>query len=306
MIASSKLRRMCKIINAAASQRYPLSFGNIDYTGAIFHVCARYKALYIPIRAAYIHLHHGSSRYAFAASQPQSSAPQADRRSEPPPGARSRSLVPGRWIFRLPRFGTGQVRDAAASAHRGRREERGRFSFRCIAADVLSSGSGLCAGGFERTAAEVARSEGRTQAYSRSYEVHRSATDRGRSARCSRSSSTDRERTGCLGPPPQHRTRPGAQKKTIVIAAALPPAAISLYESLRGDVLQGAGRPDGLGAIVYHGMLQGLALLMSGPPVAMPRQPQTANSLNVRGDRGLVRLLANMILQTHLEVKHVL
>jgi hypothetical protein len=52
-------------------------------------------------------------------------------------------------------------------------------------------------------------------------------------------------------------------------------------------------------------MLQGLALLMSVPPDPLARQPQTVPASNVRGDRGLVRLLANMVLQTHLEVKHV-
>jgi hypothetical protein len=74
---------------------------------------------------------------------------------------------------------------------------------------------------------------------------------------------------------------------------------------LRSDVLQGAARPDGLGAVVYHGMLRGLALLMSGPPDPVTRQLQTSSAPNVQGDRGLVRLLANMVLQTHLEVKHV-
>jgi hypothetical protein len=54
-----------------------------------------------------------------------------------------------------------------------------------------------------------------------------------------------------------------ARKKKIVTAAALPPAAISLYETLRSNVLRGTARPDGLNAVDYHGMLQGLALHMS-------------------------------------------
>ncbi len=70
-------------------------------------------------------------------------------------------------------------------------------------------------------------------------------------------------------------------------------------------MLRGAARPNGLGAVVYHGMLQGLALLISIPLDPAPRQPQLASAPNVSGDRGLVRLLANMVLQTHLEVKHV-
>jgi len=306
MTASSKLRRICKIINAAEPRRYLLSFDQNGHICAIKYAYVRHKVLYFVIVAAYINLHIGSSRYAFAASQPQSPAPQADRWPEPPPRACSCSVVPRRWILRLPRFGAGQVRDAATSAHRRSREDRGRFSFWCIAADVLSSGSGLCPGRLERTAAEVARSEGCTQAHARSHAVYRSAADRRRAARGSGPGSTDRDRTGCLGPPPQYRTRPGAQKKTIITAAALPPAAVSLYETLRSDVLRGAARPDGLGAVIYHGMLQGLVMLMSGPSAPTPWQPHMASAPNVRGDRGLVRLLANMVLQTHLEVKHVL
>jgi hypothetical protein len=305
MTASSKLRRGRKIINAAVTRRSRLIEELDQLILAVVHALIRSKALYISMETAYINLHLGSATYAFAASQPQSSAPQAGRRPEPPPRTCSCTLVPSRWILRLPRFGAGQVRDAAASTHRRCRQDRGRLSFRRIEADVLSSGSRLCAGGIERTATQVARPEGCAQAHARSHEVYRSTADRRGPAWGSRSLSTDRGQTGGLGPPPQHRTRPGAQKKTIVTAAALPPAAISLYETLRSDVLRGEARPDGLGALVYHGMLRGLALLMSVPPDPLTRQPQMAPASTVRGDRGLVRLLANMVLQTHLEVKHV-
>ncbi len=305
MIVSSKLRRICKIINAAV-RWISVAMAAVDCCYSAYKaVYSLYKALYISDIAAYIGLHISRSRYAFAASQPQSSAPQADRRPEPPPRTCARTLVPSRWILRLPRLSAGQVRDAAPGAHRRGREDRSRYAFRRIAADVLSSGSRLCAGGLKRTAAQVPWSERRAQAHARSDEVYRSATERRGSSRGSRPSPTDRDRTGCLGPPPQHRTRPGAQKKTIVAAELLPPTAVSLYETLRSDVLRGAARPDGLGAIVYHGILQGLALLMSGPPDPVTRRPQTTSAPNVSGDRGLVRLLANMVLQTHLEVKHV-
>jgi hypothetical protein len=100
--------------------------------------------------------------------------------------------------------------------------------------------------------------------------------------------------------------RARAPKKTIVTAAALPPAAVSLYETLRSDVLRGAARRDGLGAVIYHGMLQGLVMLISGLSAPTPSQLHMASAPNIRGDRGLARLLANMVLQTHLEVKHVL
>jgi len=73
---------------------------------------------------------------------------------------------------------------------------------------------------------------------------------------------------------------------------------------LRAEVLGGRARPEGLGAVVYHGMLEGLAVLMSAaaPRIACPA-PTTATS--IRGDRALLRVMANMILQTQSEVKHV-
>jgi hypothetical protein len=73
---------------------------------------------------------------------------------------------------------------------------------------------------------------------------------------------------------------------------------------LRGEVLRGVARPDGLGAVIYHGMLDGLALLMSVTVTTTRHQPPMLPEPNARGDRRLVSLLANMVLQTHLEVKH--
>jgi hypothetical protein len=73
---------------------------------------------------------------------------------------------------------------------------------------------------------------------------------------------------------------------------------------LRAEALGGRARPEGLGAVVYHGMLEGLAVLMSAttPLIACPA-PSAATS--IRSDRALLRLMANMILQTQSEVKHV-
>jgi predicted cobalt transporter CbtA len=83
---------------------------------------------------------------------------------------------------------------------------------------------------------------------------------------------------------------------------------VSVYEILRGEVLRGVARPDGLGAVVYHGMLEGLALLMSitmTPATRLPPKTPLTPVTDARSDRGLVSLLANMVLQTHLEVTHV-
>jgi hypothetical protein len=69
-------------------------------------------------------------------------------------------------------------------------------------------------------------------------------------------------------------------------------------------VLRGQARPEGLGAVVFHGMLDGLARLLSVTESSIPRQPQSIQAPSVRGDRAFVSLLANMVLQTQSEVKH--
>ena len=75
------------------------------------------------------------------------------------------------------------------------------------------------------------------------------------------------------------------------------------YETLRGHVLQGQARPDGLGAIVFHGMLRGLVVLLIAP--SAPRPPSIPSAAlpdvppaPVAHDPQLVRLLANMLLHT--------
>jgi len=82
----------------------------------------------------------------------------------------------------------------------------------------------------------------------------------------------------------------------------MPASAVSLYESLRSAVLHGHARPDGLGAIIYHGLVHGLSLLSQAP--AEPATPLSSLP-NVRTDRALLHLLANMVLRTHEGMTHV-
>jgi hypothetical protein len=83
----------------------------------------------------------------------------------------------------------------------------------------------------------------------------------------------------------------------------LPLAAIEIYETLRAEVLQGQARPEGLGAIVYHGMVTGLLMLTR--PSAPAVSPRDAVIRAMPHDRQFVRLLANMLLQTQSELVHV-
>jgi hypothetical protein len=87
------------------------------------------------------------------------------------------------------------------------------------------------------------------------------------------------------------------------LSPSLPDAMVATYQQLRTEVLLGRARPDGIGAVVYHGLLQGVALLCSAPDraarkrVAQPRPPVVESDL--------LRLLTNMVLQTQSEVMHV-
>jgi hypothetical protein len=72
-------------------------------------------------------------------------------------------------------------------------------------------------------------------------------------------------------------------------------------------VLLGQARPDALGAIVFHGMWHGLRVLLSAalspsPSLIVPPNSTVAAAGTL--DRQLVRLLADMVLATQLEVHH--
>ncbi|MHB1590931.1 MAG: hypothetical protein ACYCTW_05300 [Sulfuricella sp.] len=73
---------------------------------------------------------------------------------------------------------------------------------------------------------------------------------------------------------------------------------------MRADVLAGRSRPEGLAALHYHGMLQGLAILLR-TPVVPPLASRIPASPSLSRDSTLVRLLANLVLHTHSELTHV-
>jgi hypothetical protein len=75
---------------------------------------------------------------------------------------------------------------------------------------------------------------------------------------------------------------------------------------MRTAVLCGRARPDGVGAIVYHGMWRGLAVLLDAtggtPPANVPAV--SAVPFAAAHDRQLVRLLANMVLAAEAQVHY--
>ncbi len=84
----------------------------------------------------------------------------------------------------------------------------------------------------------------------------------------------------------------------------LPPSAPGLYETLRDDILSGRPRPEGLAALRFHGMFQGLVILLKTPTTSPPTLSSSTPPA-WRRDSDFVRLLANLVLHTHPEVTHV-
>lgn len=79
----------------------------------------------------------------------------------------------------------------------------------------------------------------------------------------------------------------------------LPAHAAQAYEELRAQVARGQAHPDGLGAIVFHGMWYGLSVLQQTPSApTLPSADGASRSSPVTQDPQLVRLLANMVLLT--------
>jgi hypothetical protein len=79
----------------------------------------------------------------------------------------------------------------------------------------------------------------------------------------------------------------------------LPAHAVQAYEELRAQVVCQQAHPDGLGAIVFHGMWCGLSVLLQTPPTPpLPSTDGVSRPSPVTHDPQLVRLLANMVLLT--------
>jgi hypothetical protein len=85
---------------------------------------------------------------------------------------------------------------------------------------------------------------------------------------------------------------------------SVPPAALATYETLRGEVLNGHARPLGLSAVIYHGMLRGLDVMLTDiPSTCSSRRTSTPDPAPL--DRELLRVVTNMVLQAQSQVSHV-
>jgi hypothetical protein len=86
---------------------------------------------------------------------------------------------------------------------------------------------------------------------------------------------------------------------------SIPAAALPTYERLRAEVLKGQSRPDGLAVVAHHGMLRGLAAILTDVPPPSGLGPQTPVTERLPLDREFLRLIANMVLQSQSEAMHV-
>jgi len=83
-------------------------------------------------------------------------------------------------------------------------------------------------------------------------------------------------------------------------------AALPAYERLRTEVLNGNIHPEGLAAIAYHGMVRGLTVILAEPAANIPSPLYPGpHSHEVSLERDLLRLIANMVLQSQSQVMHV-
>ncbi|MGH8524217.1 MAG: hypothetical protein ACREX9_21430 [Gammaproteobacteria bacterium] len=75
---------------------------------------------------------------------------------------------------------------------------------------------------------------------------------------------------------------------------------------MRAQVLEGGARPQGLSAILYHGITRGLHVIGVKPSAVENSRPPSKSALPpVPLDAALLRLMANMVLHIQSEVNHV-
>lgn len=85
---------------------------------------------------------------------------------------------------------------------------------------------------------------------------------------------------------------------------SLPSEALSTYEQLRAEVLNGQARPDGLAVIAHQGMLRGLIVILTEVPTQTSLAPQATVPERLPLDQQFLRLLANMVLQSQSQATH--
>jgi hypothetical protein len=303
----SKLRRICNTHFAAyltrhwSESQHQLNISYAGYESSLANVVDS------TLIAAYSILHTDPAKRQLAQSRPQARTAQPSRRSQSPPRARARAAVPVGRFLRRPRPGPEQVRNAAPLPCRWRLQSRGGRALRDVAPDALPGRSGVRARRHNGPVAQTPWAQAGAQAHRTGHGLHREAPDRRRLDACPCPGARNRIHTRAIGSSAQHRTRACAQKKTVAETAPerLPQTAVTTYETLREELLRGQARPEGVAAVRFHGMVQGLALLLMSATVPPASAPKRDCVPPMQRDSEFVRVLANIVLRTHSELTHV-
>ena len=261
----------------------------------------------ILLLAAYFILHTYLAKCRLAETRSQARTSQPPRRSQSTSRARARPPIRRGRVLRCPRSGPDQIRDAAPGTGRARLQSQGRRSVRYVAPDALSGRGGTRARRPGRPVAQAARPQGGAQAQRQSHGLYREAPTQRRIDACAGPGAGDRISARAIGSSTQYRTRARAQKKTVAESTPewLPQAAAASYEALRAEVISGKTRPAGVAALRFHGMAQGLALLLNNPAPSGAPAPKVESSKPMQRDNEFIRVLANIVLRTHSELTHV-
>ena len=256
--------------------------------------------------AAYLVLHHYHRNRHRDETGPQARRLTPPRITQSATQACSRTVVSIGRVLRCPRFAADEVRNAAPRPYRWRLQSRCCRSIWPIASDPVSGRSGVLPRGPCRPIAQATWPQRGAQAHRRAHGLYRTATTKRWLDSCARVGARDRVHMGSFSSPSQHRTRDRAQKKTVEESSpdCLSSAAAARYEALRSACLLGQGCREGITALRFHGMWQGLAMLLKAPAAPPPNPPVPANPVSCR-DSEFVRLLANLVLHTHSELTHV-
>ncbi len=259
-------------------------------------------------KAAYIYLHLLFPGNRYGQNQLENHSSQANGLTQSSSRSGTSAMVSEQHFLRLKRYRASEIRNAPISADRRCVQSRRRCSLWCLPPNLLSSRVRLCSRRIGWPHASTTRPQRSAQTRHGTHGIYRNRTGNTRAPeRCS-FSRTHFGKVWYQRASSQYRESHNAQKKTLTLSQPinLPSSAHQIYETLRTRAVSGGGMRSSLTAVVYHGMLHGLMLITSE---SMPIQQQRSIPINSSSssslDPALVRLLANMVLQSQQEVMHV-
>lgn len=271
------------------------------------HCC--HNKIDILLSSTYFYLHNSQRRRIYVY---QNTNTQKIWNFQSTSGAGKSSSISEQLFLRFSRSSSSAIRDATLCDDRGSFKERSSGTLRGFSTYLLRSRSGFYSFRISRLTPPTARTKGSPQAHCQYHDFHRALLGREQQIEGQGLIQLDKRIFQRPRPSSQCRTGSLTQKKIAdqERLISLPSHAINLYETLRQQVLEGAIRPQGISAFLFHGMGRGLRILADNPVDVSPgsfekRMPPALTLPSISIDTGLVRLLANMFSCARSEVSHV-